>query len=105
LIPYQLIRRAFHSCNMPTIVHFEIPSDNVERSSKFYNGLFGWSIEKVPQEKMPEGMEYWMITTTDDKGNKALGGGMMKRQNSEHQGITNYINVKSVLEHSARLNN
>ena len=25
-------------------------------------------------------MEYWMVTTIDDKGNKALGGGMMKRQ-------------------------
>jgi len=86
---------------MPTIVHFEIPSDNVERSSKFYNGLFGWNIEKVPQEKMPEGMEYWMITTTDDKGNKSLTGGMMNRQNPQQQGITNYINVKSVQEHSS----
>ena len=28
-------------------------------------------------------MEYWMVTTTDDKGNKALGGGMMKRQMPE----------------------
>ena len=27
-----------------------------------------------------EGMEYWLISTVDDKGNKALGGGMMKRQ-------------------------
>jgi len=68
---------------MPTIVHFEIPSDNVERSKKFYSDLFGWNIEKVPADKLPEGVEYWMVTTTDDKGNKALGGGMMKRQNSQ----------------------
>jgi hypothetical protein len=33
-------------------------------------------------------MEYWMVTTTDDKGNKALGGGMMKRV-QQCQQITN----------------
>ncbi|MGC2569882.1 MAG: VOC family protein [Candidatus Nitrosopolaris sp.] len=31
---------------MPTIVHFEIPSDDIERAKKFYNDLFGWKIEK-----------------------------------------------------------
>lgn len=33
---------------MPTIVHFEIPSDDIERSKKFYNELFGWNIENWP---------------------------------------------------------
>ena len=33
---------------MPTIVHFEIPSDDIERSRKFYADLFGWKIEKWP---------------------------------------------------------
>lgn len=89
---------------MPTIVHFEIPTDNVERSKKFYNELFGWNIEKWSgEESMPEGMEYNTITTTDDKGNKSVGGGMMKRQNPQQQGITNYIDVKSVAEYSARI--
>jgi predicted enzyme related to lactoylglutathione lyase len=89
---------------MPTIVHFEIPSDNIERSRRFYNELFGWNIEQFSgSEKMPDGMEYWMITTTDDKGNKAVGGGMMKRQNPQQQGITNYINVKSVQEQSSKV--
>ena len=31
---------------MPTIVHFEIPTDDVERSRKFYSDLFGWKIGK-----------------------------------------------------------
>lgn len=89
---------------MPTIVHFEIPSDDIQRSKKFYNELFGWNIEKWPgSEAMPEEMEYWMITTTDDKGNKALTGGMMKRKMPEQQGITNYINVKTVQEYSAKV--
>jgi uncharacterized protein len=47
-------------------------------------------------------MEYWTITTTDDKGNKALGGGMMKRQGPQ-QPITNYIDVKSIDEYSSKV--
>lgn len=88
---------------MPTIVHFEIPSDNVERSKKFYSDLFGWNIEKVPAEKLPEGVEYWGITTRDHEGNNAVNGGMMKRAMPEQQGITNYIDVKSVEEYSAKV--
>ena len=48
-------------------------------------------------------MEYYVITTTDDKGNKAIGGGMIKRQNPQHQGITNFIDVKSIEEHSTKV--
>jgi predicted enzyme related to lactoylglutathione lyase len=89
---------------VPTIVHFEIPSDDIERSKKFYNELLGWNIENWPgHDSLSEGMEYLIITTTDDKGNKSVGGGMMKRQNSQHQGITNYIDVKSVQEYSAKV--
>ena len=88
---------------MPTIVHFEIPSDNVEKTRKFYSELFGWNIEKWAGAEMPEGMEYWTVTTTDDKGNKAIGGGLMKRQNPQQQGITNYIDVKSVDEYAAKV--
>jgi uncharacterized protein len=85
---------------MPTIVHFEIPADDVERSRKFYSDLFGWKIEKWPG--MDSGMEYWIINTTDNEGSKAVGGGMMKRQNPQ-QGITNFIDVTSVDEYSAKV--
>ncbi len=67
---------------MPTIVHFEIPSDNIERSKK---------------------EEYLIITTMDDKGNKSIAGGLMKRQSPQQQGMTNYIDVKSVQEYSAKV--
>jgi len=89
---------------LPTIVHFEIPSDDIERSKKFYNELFGWKFDKWSgSEAMPEGMEYWLISTVDDKGNKAFGGGMGKRQSPQQQGITNFFDVKSVQEYSARV--
>ena len=47
-------------------------------------------------------MEYWLITTTDDNGNKALGGGIMKRQGPQ-QPIINHIDVKSVDEYSSKV--
>ena len=95
---------------MSTIVHFEIPSDDVERAKKFYNDLFGWTIEKwagtvdcqLTSAATGQPMEYWMVTTIDDKGNKALGGGMMKRVQPGQQ-ITNYINVRSVDEYSEKV--
>ena len=80
---------------MPTIVHFEIPSDNIERTKKFYTDLFGWKFDKWSSppgsEAIPEGMEYWLISTVDDKGNNAVGGGMTKRQSPQQQGITNFF--------------
>jgi uncharacterized protein len=95
---------------MPTIVHFEIPADDIERSKKFYTDLFGWKIEKLSvaddsrltSAATAQPIEYWIITTTDDKGNKALGGGIMKRQMPEHR-VTNYIGVKSVDEYSSKV--
>jgi uncharacterized protein len=97
---------------MATIVHFEIPANDIGRAKKFYNDLFGWKIEKWPgtednssQLTSPvtgQSIEYWMVITTDDKGNKALGGGMMKRQMPEHQ-VTNYIGVESIDEYSSKV--
>jgi hypothetical protein len=83
---------------MPTIVHFEIATDNLGRAKKFYGELFGWKFETM---KGP--MEYEMITTTNGKGEKAaIGGGMMKRQQPQ-QGITNYIDVPSVDQYVAKV--
>lgn len=81
---------------MATIVHFEIPSEDVERANKFYGSLFGWKMEKFP------GMDYWTFQTTDEKGNSAIGGGVMKKQHPQHT-ITNYIGVDSVVEYSKKV--
>jgi predicted enzyme related to lactoylglutathione lyase len=82
---------------MPTIVHFEIPTDDLQRAKKFYGELFDWKIERVPGP-----MEYWLISTTDEKGEKAVDGGMMPRQHPQ-QPITNYIDVPSVDEYAAKI--
>jgi len=79
-----------------SIVWFEIPADNVERAKKFYGELFGWKIEKFPGP-----MEYWHIDTGG--GNDTPDGGLLKRQNAGHQGITNYIGVASVDQFVAKV--
>jgi predicted enzyme related to lactoylglutathione lyase len=88
---------------MPTIVHFEIPSDNIERSKKFYSELFGWNIEKVPADQLPEGAEAWRINTKDHEGSNGVNGGIHKRMSPEKQGITNFVDVKSVDEYSDKV--
>jgi predicted enzyme related to lactoylglutathione lyase len=85
---------------MATIVHFEIPSDNIERAKKFYNDLFGWKMEK-----MPAPMEYWTFSTSNNKNaseQQNVSGGVMERQMPQ-QSITNYIGVKSVEEYSKKV--
>ena len=84
-----------------------MPADDVERAKKFYTDLFGWKIEKWPgtssKNSSSSSMEYWIVSTTDDKGNKApIGGGLMKRQ-EQHQQITNFIDVNSVDEYSSKI--
>ncbi|MGN6707852.1 MAG: VOC family protein [Candidatus Nitrosocosmicus sp.] len=29
---------------MPTVQHFEIPADDVNRAQEFYKNVFGWSM-------------------------------------------------------------
>ncbi len=85
-----------------TIVHFEIPAEDVERLRKFYSQLFGWKIEKT------EGpTDYWLVETVpvDEKGNptrQGVNGGIIKKQNPEHK-VTNYILVESVDEYSKKI--
>jgi uncharacterized protein len=84
----------------PTIVHFEIPSDNIERAKKFYNNLFGWNMEKVPGP-----MEYWMFATsanTNSKSEQTISGGVMERKMS-NEPITIYIGVESVNDYAKKV--
>ena len=79
---------------MPTVVHFEIASDDIERAKKFYSGMFGWKMEK-----MPGPMEYWMFATNDER---TVGGALMKRQQPQ-QTITNHIDVSSIDEYAKKV--
>jgi predicted enzyme related to lactoylglutathione lyase len=72
-----------------TVVHFEIPADNVERLSKFYKDVFGWKITKAP---MPD-FDYWLISTGPE--GKSVGGGMYKKEDA-NDGPRNFIQVSEI---------
>jgi hypothetical protein len=91
---------------IPTIVHFEIPADDVERARKFYSTLFGWKIEKIEVKKDGDTMDYWMISTSlGDSNEKSspLGGGLIKRQDPQQPNL-NYISVPSIDDYSKKVN-
>jgi predicted enzyme related to lactoylglutathione lyase len=72
-----------------TVVHFEIPADDVERLSKFYKDVFGWKITKAP---MPD-FDYWLISTGPE--GKSVGGGMYKKT-GPNDGPRNFIQVTEI---------
>lgn len=63
-----------------SVVHFEIPADNLKRAQAFYSKAFGWQLNQFP------GMEYWSVGTTPSDKNGipnspgAINGGMGKRE-------------------------
>jgi predicted enzyme related to lactoylglutathione lyase len=78
-----------------TIVHFDIPAENVEKMRKFYSSLFSWKIERVAGP-----IEYYLIETAP-KG-KGVGGGMPKKEDQSQQPM-NYYSVESVDEYSKKV--
>jgi uncharacterized protein len=86
---------------MPTVQHFEIPADDVERASKFYTGVFEWKMQKLANPEDPS-KDYWFFDTKDENGNKGIGGGLMKRQAPEHS-VTNYITVPSIDDYASKI--
>src|SRR4051794_984096 len=85
-----------------TIVHFEIPADDLDRAVKFYQEVFGWEISR-----MPGPFEYYGVrtTATDETGmprGPGVNGGMMKRMNAG-QLPTNYIGVEDIDAYTAKL--
>jgi len=92
---------------IPTIVHFEIPADDVERARKFYFTLFGWKIEKIEVKKDGASMDYWIISTSTQRKDSSekssqLEGGLIKRQHPQQPNL-NYISVTSIEEYSSKV--
>ena len=82
---------------MPTIVHFDIAADNLERAKKFYEGLFHWKIEAPPG--FPD---YYLVETKDLNNKEGVGGGVAKREDPG-QHITTYIGVNSIDEYAPKV--
>lgn len=85
-----------------TVVHFEIPAENVEKLRKFYTDLFRWRIERSPGP-----IEYWTIETVpvDEKMTplrQGVNGGMYQKENPQLKPV-NYISVESIDEYVEKI--
>jgi uncharacterized protein len=79
---------------VPTIVHFDIATDDPQRARKFYESLFGWKMMGPP------GMtDYYLIETQDLQGNPGVGGGLGKRGDPS-QKISAYFGVDNIDEYT-----
>ena len=81
---------------MPRVVHFEIYTDDPEVVRPFYEKVFGWKVKKF--EGSP--IEYWLVTTGDDK-EPGINGGLARPREGQSPGTLNTIAVAS-LEESIR---
>jgi predicted enzyme related to lactoylglutathione lyase len=84
-----------------TIIHFEIPADDVEKLKSFYEQVFGWKIIKTAGP-----IDYWLIQTVpvDQNGmliRSGVNGGMYKKQ-PESKPI-NYFAVESITDFLAKI--
>ncbi len=75
-----------------TIVHFEIPANDLGKLSKFYSDVFGWKFKKTQISDM----DYWNIST-GPRG-KSVPGGMYKRTGATDV-PRNYIGVDDIDKH------
>jgi predicted enzyme related to lactoylglutathione lyase len=88
-----------------TIIHFEIPAENIENLKTFYEKLFGWKIVHSPVD----GMDYWIIHTvpTDEKGmlqRPGVNGGMFPKQPLQKDlKQVNYITVENIDEYTTKV--
>ena len=46
---------------MDSVIHFEIPFDQMERAQEFYQAVFDWQIHKIPEMEY-----YWAVTSESD---------------------------------------
>ncbi|MFA5364440.1 MAG: VOC family protein [Candidatus Bathyarchaeia archaeon] len=78
-----------------TIIHFEIPANDLEKLKTFYSKLFNWKIIRLPGP-----IEYYMIQTVpvDEQGmtlRPGVNGGMTKKEQPTQKPV-NYIQVENI---------
>jgi len=75
---------------MPRVVHFEIYTDDPDAVRPFYRDVFGWKFEKFGGP-----IEYWLVTTGDDK-EPGINGGLARTRKGQSPGTLNTIGVASL---------
>jgi uncharacterized protein len=71
------------------ITHFELVSDDLEKTAAFYREVFGWQIEKWDGP-----VDYWLVGTGDES-TPGINGGLMQA-GGEYHGTINTIEVDDI---------
>lgn len=74
---------------MNRFTHFELATDDLEKTAEFYRAVFGWQIQKW------EGpIDYWLVTTGDES-TVGINGGLMETE-GEMRGTINTTEVEDI---------
>ena len=76
---------------MNRITHFEIYTADPKAVQPFYQDVFGWKIQKFDGGPI----EYWLVTTGDDK-QPGINGGITRPREGQSSGTLNTIAVESL---------
>src|SRR3977135_4496878 len=76
---------------MQPLIHCEISTHDPEAVRPFYQDVFGWQFKKF--EASP--IEYWLVTTGDDK-DPGINGGLACPRQGQSPGPINPIAVRSL---------
>lgn len=85
---------------MRKVVHFEIPTDDMERAKKFYSGVFDWKLQDMGKDFGG----YVLVSTVETDANQmptepgAINGGLMARKEKVKSPVL-VIDVPSVDEY------
>jgi uncharacterized protein len=74
---------------MNRFTHFELASNDLEKTAAFYRDVFGWQIQKWDGP-----VDYWMITT-GDSSTAGINGGLMQTDEN-FKGTINTIEVDDI---------
>ena len=75
---------------MNRVVHFEIYTDDPDAVRPFYQNVFGWKIQKFGGP-----LDYWLVTTGDDK-EPGINGGLARPREGQSPGTLNTVAVPSL---------
>ena len=78
---------------MGRVIHFEVHAADPDRAVRFYEGVFGWRVEKAGGP-----VDYWLVTTGPDEG-PGINGAILRRMGSEpssDQAVNSFVNTIEV---------
>jgi catechol 2,3-dioxygenase-like lactoylglutathione lyase family enzyme len=76
---------------MNRVTHFEIYTNDPKAVQPFYQDVFGWKFDKF--EGGP--IEYWLVTTGDDK-DPGINGGITRPREGQSPGTLNTVAIESL---------